>query len=200
MKQRIYLITCLLLPYLTITSGCGPRSKIVNDWKAPNIQPQPFTKMVAIVMGRDESMRRIAEDEFVKRLQKNTKGLAGYSLIPEVTRSNVESVKKTLKDAGVDGAAVFRLVGIDHELQYTPGTPYTSFYGYYGWAWSTTYVPDYLAVEKTVRIEASVYSLTSEKLVWSGISESTDPKSARKVIDDVVGLVVQRMQRVGFVN
>jgi hypothetical protein len=62
------------------------------------------------------------------------------------------------------------------------------------------YDPGYLLMDRVIRIESTVYSLTTEKLVWSALSETTDPNSSQKIIDDVVRLVIQRMRRMGIVS
>lgn len=194
-----YLVTMGFGLATTVLAACAPRTQIAADWKAPEFPTTPFTKVAAFAMSQDQILRRIAEDEFVDRLPDNV-GVASYSLIPESDLEDVEKIKKRLKDSGIDGAAVFRLVGEDYQLQYTPGGMYTSFYGYYGWAWPMVYSPGYLRTETVVRIEANLYSVASEKLIWSALSETTDPSSARTVIDDVAGLVVGRMKRMGLIE
>jgi hypothetical protein len=193
------------LPYsaclvLLLISGCGPKSKIVADWKAPDVQPEAFTKVIAVATSQDKILRRIAEDEFVRRLPKGTQGVTAYSLISEEIREDQTAVRSILEKAGVDGAVVFRMTGVDTNLEYSPGTAHYNFWGYYGWAWSATYAPDYMKWEKTVKVEASVYRVSDEKLVWSAISQSTDPESAKNVIDDVAKLVAKRMQQAGLVQ
>ena len=193
-------IVCCVGLTLILISGCGPKTKIVADWSAPDVKPEPFTKVVAIATNQDKILRRIAEDEFVEQLPKGTQGVTAYSLIPEESREDRDAVKSILAKAGVDGAVVFMVTGVDTNLEYSPGTAHYSFYGYYGWAWSTAYAPDYMKWEKTVKVEASVYRISDEKLVWSAISQATDPKSAKNVIDDVAKLVAKQMQQAGFVK
>lgn len=181
-------------------AGCGPKTKIANEWSDPNVRPAPFSKVVVIAMSNDHVLRRIAEDEFVSRLPKGTEGVAGYKLISADDRENVDKVKAILEEAEVDGATVFRLVGDDTELQYNRGTVYYNFWGYYGWAWPVVYDPGYMLSKRVVRVESLVYSVENATLVWSGLSKTTDPKSAYKTIDDVVRLVIRRMERMGFVK
>ena len=197
---RSITIACCVGLTLILISGCGPKTKIVADWSAPDVEPEPFKKVVAVATSQDKILRRIAEDEFVKRLPKGTQGVTAYSLIPEESREDKDAVRSILKKAGVDGAVVFMVTGVDTNLEYSPGTSHYNFYGYYGWAWSTAYTPDYMKWEKTVNVEASVYRISDEKLVWSAISQSTDPESAKNVIDDVARLVAKQMQQAGFVK
>lgn len=199
MYQTRIIAYCVSLA-LILAIGCGPKTKIVADWKSPDATPQPFKKVVAITTSQDRILRRIAEDEFVGQLAEATEGVTAYSLIPEEVREDRGAVSKILREAGVDGAVVFRVTGVDTNLEYSPGSSHYTFYGYYGWAWSTVYTPDYMKWEKTVSVEASVYRMSDEKLVWSAISQSTDPDSAKNVIDDVARLVVKKMQQAGLVR
>jgi hypothetical protein len=163
-------------------------------------QPEPFQKVVAIAMSPDEILRRIAENEVVRRLPENTEGVAGYSLITKDDRGDVDKVRAILKEAEVDGAAVFRLVSTNSQFQYNRGTVYANFWGYYGWAWPVVYDPGYLMMEKVVLIESNVYSIKSGDLLWAGYTETTDPSSSQKVIDDVARLAVRKMKQLGLVK
>ena len=51
-----------------------------------------------------------------------------------------------------------------------------------------------------MRVETAVYSMTTEKLIWSGVSESMNPSSAKSVVDDVVRVVVRELKRHGIVR
>jgi hypothetical protein len=180
--------------------ACGPKTKIAADWKSPDLKPEPFNKVVAIAMSQDEILRRIAENEVVTRLPKGTEGVTGYSLISKEDRGNVERVKSILQEAQIDGAAVFRLVSVDSQFQYNRGTVYSTLWGYYGWAYPMVFDPGYLMMEKVVLIESNVYSVESGELLWAGYTETTDPNSSQKVIDDVARLVVRRMKQLGLVK
>jgi hypothetical protein len=185
---------------LTSLTGCGPRTKISFEWKDPDVQPTPFAKVVAIAMSNDNIVRRVAEKEFVGQLPKQTEGVAGYTLISDSDRGDVDKVRAILADAQVDGAAVFRLVGADTQIQYNRGTVYYNFYGYYGWAWPVVYDPGYMMTEQVIRVESLIYSVESGKLLWSGMSETTNPGSAKTVVDDVVRAVARRMKAMGYVK
>lgn len=196
---RAATMSCNVMILMSLT-GCGPRTKISSEWKAPDVQPTPFNKVVAIAMSSDNIVRRVAEREFVSQLPKQTEGVAGYTLIPETDRGDVDKVRAILADAQVDGATVFRLVGADTALQYNRGTVYYNFYGYYGWAWPMVIDPGYMMTEQVIRVESLLYSVESGELLWSGMSETTNPDSAKTVVDDVVRAVARRMKAMGYVK
>ena len=73
---------------------------------------------------------------------------------------------------------------------------YGSFYGYYGAVYPVVYSPDYLREDTTVRVETNVYTVTSGEgqLVWTGVSDTFNPRSADKVIDGLCKLIVKELQ------
>ncbi len=185
---------------LIVLTSCGPKTKIAMDWTNPDYGNVRFNKVVAIAMSQDQIIRRIAEDEFVAKLPKGTEGVASYTIIPAEKRDDVEAVKAILKDANIDGAAVFSLVSEDMKLEFNRGTPYYNFWGYYGWAYPTVHGSSYLMTEMVVRIYSAVYEVEDATLVWSALSETTDQASTQKIIDDVVRLVIRSMTSKGMVK
>ena len=77
---------------------------------------------------------------------------------------------------------------------------YNSFYGYYGALYPVVYSPDYLREDKTVRIETNVYDTRTPegKIVWTGTSDTFNPRSADKAIDSVTKLIVKELQKDGI--
>jgi hypothetical protein len=74
---------------------------------------------------------------------------------------------------------------------------YRSFYGYYGTVYPVVYSPDYLREDTTVRVETNVYAVTSGEgeLVWTGVSDTFNPRSADKVIDALSKLLVKELTK-----
>ena len=164
----------------------------------------PFQKVVVLVLAKDTIMRRIAEDEFVARAASNaTEAVTSYSLIPEDELGDQDRVKARLDAANIDGAAVMRLVGSDSQVTYNPGsyvTAYYTFWGYYGYAYPMVFDTGYVTADRVVRVETNVYSVTGDKLIWTGLSESMNPDSAQQIVDDVVRVVVANLKSNGIVR
>jgi hypothetical protein len=59
------------------------------------------------------------------------------------------------------------------------------------------YSPDYLREDTTVRVETNFYVASSSdgELIWTGTSESFNPKSAKKVINGLVKLIVKELTK-----
>lgn len=193
----------LLVIGLSALATCSSGTQLAGTWREPQMTGVPFQKVIVLVLAKDTIMRRIAEDEFVARASGSTQAVQSYSLIPEDELGDQEKVKARLAAANIDGAAVMRLVGSDSQVTYNPGsyvTAYYTFWGYYGYAYPMVFDTGYVTADRVVRVETNVYSVTGDKLIWSGLSESMNPDSAQQIVDDVVRVVVSNLKSNGIVR
>ena len=137
MKKLLFAASCLI-----VLQSCGPNTKITKSWRDPNstIDANTFSKVIVAAFIRDESGRRTVEDELVKRL--GGKGVASYTMnfSGVDTANGANGVEKKLLSEGFDGAIVMRLVDIEKEMNYVPGTTtYPSYYGRFGGYYGYSY-------------------------------------------------------------
>ncbi len=191
-------IIALFVIASALTLSCSSRSKLFATWREPDAPPGPYRRVVAIALASNEITRRIAEDEFARRLPKGTMGFKSYEIVPKEDEGDVDKVVAKLRAEGIDGVAVMRLIEEKNSVAYDPGSfsrPFNTFHNYYGGVWASYHDPGYLTTEIAVRVETAFYSVADEKLVWTGYSQTMNPNSSRVVIDDVARLVVQELKR-----
>jgi hypothetical protein len=95
-----------------------------------------------------------------------------------------------------DAVIITHLVGKEEKEVFTrSGSGYGGYYGYYGWAYDYGRSPGYSGTVKSVRLATSLYGVKTEKLIWSGKSETLNPDSAKQVIDDVIKVVIKDLQK-----
>ena len=101
-----------------LLGGCASTS-LTSSWESPNYRGGPLKKLAVFVMAKDESVRRFAEDQMVRKMPAGTTAIAGYAQFdkPEADRDKVRAV--LVKD-GYDGVLVSRLVSIDKSQSYVP--------------------------------------------------------------------------------
>jgi len=192
-----------LLPVTAIVlalAACGGDTNIAESWSDPAAGPIKFKKVIVFFFSKDEAVRRAAEDELVRQLEK-TEGVAAYTLIPETEFENLGKVKDRGKSEGFDGAVIMRLLGIEKKSTYVRGhypAQYLTFGSYYGYARHVTYDPGYLQNERYARVETNVYSLAEDKLIWSGISETFNPENTVTLVDDVARSVAKDLESKGL--
>jgi hypothetical protein len=83
---------------------------------------------------------------------------------------------------------------------WTTAPYYGTLWGYYGYGWGAVYDPGYVREDTIVTIETLIFSVPANKLLWAGMSESTNPKNAGKLIEDLVEAIADDMKKHGLVK
>src|SRR5215475_2684285 len=109
----------------TLLVACATTT-FTSTWKAPDQPPlEPRgRKVAAVFICTDESSRRAAEDELVRKLNAyGAQGISSYSLIPNDDLRDMQRVKERLAVAGVDGIVTLRVIDEKEKLDVTYGYP-----------------------------------------------------------------------------
>jgi hypothetical protein len=79
---------------------------------------------------------------------------------------------------------------------------YYSFNGYLGAVYPVMFDPGYEREDTVVRVETNVYATSKPDgdLMWAGVSDSFNPKSAKKVADGLVKEVPKQMEKDGLLE
>ncbi len=196
----------ILSSVVIFCSSCSS-TKITNSWREEDktVVIQKLNKVLVVALFKDETSSHRAEDQMANYLE--GKGIVSYNYLDaNFNKANEDLLKKKIKADGFDGAVTMRLVDVDKEKIYTPGnityypTYYRSFSGYYYRSWSNYSTPGYYSTTKTYTIETNVYSIKEDKIIWSGITETTNPAGLQKMTEEVANAVYKRMLKEGFVS
>jgi hypothetical protein len=198
MKPKIVFVFFLFSSALFV--ACGPSTKIEKTWTDPSFKSgsESFHKILAMGLLKDESTRRIAEDKIVAAI-KGATAVQSYTYLQasDTVRSAIE---EKLKKDGFDGVVIMHLSTIDKSTSYVPGTTYGGWYGYrygyYGYGGS----PGYYQEDKTYYVETNIYSLTSNKLLWSGTTSSLNPSKLDNTLDDIINTLRAELKKQGLVK
>jgi hypothetical protein len=200
LKLRI-LGPMVIIVILSVLVACAS-TEIVESWRDRTAGPIGFKKVVVFFFGKDQAMRRKAEDELVRQI-KGTQSVTSYSLIPEAEFKDLDKVWDRLKERAFDGAVIMRLLGVEKEVTQVPGSYpgyYYSFRGYYRYTWPVVYDPGYLRTDRIARVETNLYSLAEDKLIWAGVSETFNPKNAVSLVGDVARSVAKDLKAKGLLK
>jgi hypothetical protein len=174
-----------------VLPGCAG-TKPVAEWRDPALK-QPLRRIAVGAATQDPARRRVVEDTIVARLPAGS-AIASYTFIPEGTERDVEQVKKLIREQGADGALVVRVAGIDRTARVTAAAPVpTTAYGYWGYAYTTSYAPATVEVDTTVRVDSRLYQLDDERLVWSLSTETQNPDSPAQARTEIADVVVKQL-------
>ncbi len=203
MKKTIFIS---VLMTLLISTSCTS-TKITSSWREPDksVAVDKLNKVLVVALFKNETSRHKAEDQMAGYLQ--GKGIASYNYLREsFDKNNEDALNAKIKADGFDGAVTMRLVDVDKEQVYTPGNIslypnyFRNFGGYYYRSYSYFSNPGYYSTTKTYSIEVNVYSIKEGKIIWSCLTETTDPSGVKKMTEDVSNVVYKKMIEEGFIT
>jgi hypothetical protein len=185
--------------------SCSPSTQIVKTWQEPNatLQVNSTNKTLVVAMVKDETSRRVIEDQLVKRIGSNA--VASYAFITSdlLKEASVEKFSEKLKQDKFDYVLLMRLGDVEKETSYTPGTT-TAYYGgygrYYGHGASWYSSPGYYSTDKNYFVETTVYSVDPDKLLWTGTTKTVNPTNIEKTVNEIADVVSAKMQKDGFLK
>jgi len=172
-------------------AGCA--SSLESSWKDPSTTAESlhFRKILVVAMARDGSMRRAAEDQLVRALQEGPRGKAGeltavpsYVELPDAKLGDADGTRELVEARGYDGMIMLSILSAQQKLSVDPPM-YTPMWGYYGRA-GMLYDPGSVRSDTIVRVQTNIYSVASGKLLWSGVSRTTNPRNVEHLVNDVV--------------
>jgi hypothetical protein len=184
------------------------KTKYKSTWKSPDAADVDLRgqKVVALVIRKDDVSRQDAEWTLAKELiARGMQGVAAYTIVPASELRNREAAKARMEKAGIAAVVVMKEIGQQTTFTESAATfystaTYSSFWGYYDSSWSYMYEPSYLSMDRIVTVETLVYDLRRDKLVWAGMSDSTNPKMVMTLIKDLVAETAKEMKKQGLVR
>ncbi|HMK23271.1 MAG TPA: hypothetical protein VK466_13125 [Terriglobales bacterium] len=186
-------------------SACGSTT-FVSTWKAPDAQRvDPLGKSVAaLVISSDKTRQRDGEVYLSNDLMnRGVRGVPAHQLIG-YGHPDVDYALAKFREAGVEGVVVMRVVGHDQTVIVDPGgfsgEAYTSFGSYYSSAGvALSYSTGSVQTETVVSVETLVYSLSQNKLLWAGTSQTRNPHGMQSLIIEVSDAVSSQMSKQGVI-
>jgi hypothetical protein len=183
----------------------GARAKLVNIWAAPGVQNLTFAnqKVIGLVISDDESLRMSGEEALASELiERGIRGDAAYRVIPREELRDPQKAKGWFERTGATGVVALRLVDVNKEVSqpeviWTSAT-YASFWNYYPYGWGNTFTIVPGRNDTKIKIETLVYDLSGDKLIWAATSETTNPKSVRAAVKDIVQATADEMKKRGL--
>jgi hypothetical protein len=107
---------------------------------------------------------------------------------------------QALREANVEAVIVMRVVDEQQRTTYTPGTAYYgSTWGYWGHGWGAAYSPGYVTTDQILSVETLIFSVSQNKLVWAGQSETTNPSKIDSFMRELVEVVGKEVRKSGLV-
>ena len=163
----------------------------------------PLSDILIIGVTQEKGVRRSFETKFVTELTAvGVEAVSSFDIlhIPEDKKLEKEDILRVIQEQGNDAVIITRLIGVEKDQVLEPSTPArVPFYAGYTMAYSHAYGGVY-RTQTFVHLETNLYSAKTEKLIWSGKSETWDPKTDASVIDEVIKAVIKDMTERGLLK
>ncbi len=185
--------------FVFLIIGCAG-TELTQTWvdEAHRGKPVSNILVIGLTYKDNEEVRRSFEESFVRHLR--AAGVEAVSSmdaisIPANMKLEKEEILKVVNKFNNDAVIITHLVGKEEKEAYTrSGTGNGGYYGYYGWAYNYSR-PGYSQTIKSVRLATKLYDVKTEKLIWSGQSETMKPDSTKQMINDVINVVIKDLQK-----
>ena len=191
----------------TLTSLACTTTTFQSTWRAPEAKPLQIqgAKVVGVFLSKSAAVRHKGEDAMARELTaRGAQGVPAYTILTDDEAKDPEAAKAKLDSLGFAGAVVMRVVGRETDVHYAPavwvGPRYHHFWGYWRWGWGSVWEPQYLAVDKVVKVETLVYSITQDELVWAGVSKTVDPRHVDDLVSDLAKAVADQLAKAGLLK
>lgn len=189
----------------TILVSCGPSTKIEKSWMEPgsSVSLGASNKTLVIAMVKDETSRRVIEDQLAKRI--GSGAVSSYTIVSTemLKEASDAALKQKLTEGNFTHVLLMRLADIEKETSYVPGTT-TGFYGgygrYYGYGAGMYSTPGYYTTDKNYFVETTVYTINPDKLVWTGTTKTVNPGKIEKAVNEIADAVSEKMKKDGFLK
>lgn len=199
MNQTV-LNSVVVLVLAMLVTACSSTT-VTEQWSDPE-QKAAFNNLLVLSMNFNDTQRRVFEAGFIEELDKRgVESTPSYELLPGKTDLSTEAIKSAIAGTEIDAVLVMRQVRIKKEDRYIPprydyvGDPfYGSFYGYYG-RFAPMYTPGYIAEDTIVHLETNLYRVDGEKLVWSGKTETFNPKDTNALISELAKTILGELSK-----
>ena len=208
-RHRLYRSIPLSIFLLTVITALN--AKMVTSWFNPKYKGWTFHKVLVIGVAENLEVRADFEDEMASKIARpGVETIPGSHILlrPDPkAKPDLDYLRGQIRDNQIDAVIVSRLLKVDKKVISIPSSTYIapfpyyySFYGYLGAVYPVMYDPGYQREDITVSVETNVYATDKPDgdLVWTGVSDSFNPKSAKKVADSLVKEVPKQMEKDGL--
>ena len=193
---------------LALSATLAAAPKFISTWKAPEAANVSFAgkKVATLIISDDQNLRMSGEEALVRELAAIgvPNAISSIRIVPTPEQREAEKARPWYEKSNVDGVVSMRLVNADTRKTWTPvvwSSPYySSFWGYYGYGWSSINAAGYVREDAVVVVETLVFSVPMNKLLWAGVTETTNPKDAGAAIKDIVAACVKEMTKEGLIR
>jgi hypothetical protein len=183
--------------------GCG-QTKMLSTWKAPDLVHGAYKKPLVIAVFETQGVREVVEGQFVEQLQEEEVAAAASHAFLNNEDLSREAVVQRVRETGFDSVILARLLGQEeYDKSYGPMAKTSDVDMARDQTWYHDYVESTtsqagsytVASRRDVRVETRIFDAHTEKLVWTGVSETQIDGQDAAQIQDAVGAILSKLRQ-----
>lgn len=207
MKQQTKLLHCAIVVF-AFAACSETTTHISQSYRNPGYEQTVFKKLFVIGVGQSQESRQAFEDALVSAIVKQGGAAqASFSVLPQSTQLTEEQVRGAIEGGDFDGVLITHLLSVDKDQEYVKGSTYNKprtsyyaggygygYYGFYGTTYAQVHEPGYFKTSTTFRLETNLYAVASSGLVWTGQSDTVNPKSIPDARASMTAAVAKKLR------
>lgn len=179
-------------------------TRIVSRWVLTGIPIPQLQKMLVAAVMDNYIIRQEFEDTMKTQLAKyGVEGVQSYMVLPPKNEMMEGELRQRIKESSLDSVLVVRPKAVRTESEeivtggvYVPPPGYYSFWPYWNMAYGDFYpTSSYTQENVIVRVECNLYDTKTEKLVWSGVTDTVYSKDFAKLGKEYAKTLIDQLKK-----
>lgn len=190
---------------LYILTSCAPAVEITSDWVNSDARPTGnFDKILTVAMMSNIQLKTSFENSMETQLEKAGVQAVSASTVFDKNDLDREAMADKINSSGSQAILTMSILRENTEAQYVPARGgaynplmynyYSGFYNYYGYYGPMVYDPGYVAVTNIYYLEANLYDVETDKLLYSSQSKVYDPSEIERFANSFSEEIVEALQ------
>lgn len=186
--------------------SCGTQTKQLSSWKDDTYTGGYLNRVLVVAVSDKKDHLTMFEDLFAKEFEEaGVNALSAVAVTPDGKEINKNTIKEEAQRRSIEAVFVTHLIGVKKKDVYHPPPggaygSYGSFSNYYPSVYAYTHAPGYYTEHKFVRLESTLYEVSTEKLIWSFQSETIDAKNIKDMVDSLGKIVMADLKKNGLLK
>jgi hypothetical protein len=193
--QKIIMVA-MAVHLLFFSASCAPTTKLTRVWKDDTYKGGFLRSIMVVGASKDALRGKMLEDAFVKQFERSgLRATASGAQVSSNKALDIDTIRAEAQRLKMEAIFVTHFISVkDKSVFIHPSIPpppgENSFASYYRSAQYSGRVE-----EKTdVRMKSNLYGTSTEKLIWSGSSETIDAKTVDELVESLAKVVIKNLR------
>jgi len=176
--------------------SCAAKGQL-KSWRNGAYEGGLIKSILVVGVAKDAEIRNYFGSVFVKHLERaGIRAAAVDSIVSADQEMDKDRVKAAAQKQQMTAVLVTHLEGEGSKEVYQPGPTggQDRFDYYYTWVYGAAQMTGYYKKEAYAKLVSKLYDTASGEVIWTGVSEFIDPKSAKDIINALAPEVIKGMR------